>query len=302
MPKIRLDLSSVGSIFWPLLLLLLVLLLHLGSGCVDTSQSEDEVAEALNPIEEHFGVDLTFERFTISDQIRADEAIRDCMAEQGFEYNVPTRRELERAFPQDIDLPRDEYANTLGYGIAASVNADVGAILQLEARSKLSPEEQAKYDFALQGDLENSSNGGCSAETARIYGIAPEGLPHLFQELDALEAAVRSDARYLGLSDRWSECMAGHGYRLRDTDHAQSVFRAYAAQIDPRIPSEVELTGDELPEQPKDLDSLREIEIRVAMQDFECLEPMRLELLDIQREYQLEFLDANKGLFEAKAD
>jgi hypothetical protein len=208
-------------------------------------------------------------------QVNADtitkqqEAVRDCMVEQGFEYTpADNRAEFNTV---EFDPDDEEWVKEHGFGIStgfgpggggfsvgAEVTRDEGDDPNAAYRASLSPDQQAAYDKALYGRAQDipSESGGDSAQPGVIIGssgpgdepqgcfgkaFAQEGGPFQNRELgDAiqdLDQRIKGDERIVDANRDWAACMSEQGYTYASRDDAiediASRFRAIIGVEEP---------------------------------------------------------------------
>lgn len=195
-------------------------------------------------------------------QVDADiqERIRQCMAEQGFEYLpvIPP----EGAFTFAAGDQR-EFAETQGFGITTWFGTetefetgDEWVDPNQERIDAMSESEQAAYYEALHGSpgdqemitevdpdtgeeltYSEGFGGGCSGEVyEEVYGDQQrqtELWGQLGPALDEMYQRVEADPRIVAVNERWSACMAGagHDYTSR-SDMYEQVFTDLQARFD----------------------------------------------------------------------
>lgn len=164
----------------------------------------------------------------------AQEFIRTCMAEQGFEY-TPLDPAVYLGFEGGVDgLGELEYAQQFGYGISTSFDAELDrfdgpdAVVDpnQERLEAMSEPERVAYEQALWGDapefdptIDDSERedfdfepGGCEGEAfAKAY---PEDAVYeqFGDEIDELEDRIMADPRVVEILEIWRGCMADRGF------------------------------------------------------------------------------------------
>jgi hypothetical protein len=186
---------------------------------------------------------------------RRHELIAACMAEQGFEYEVPELGDAPRrgGSTEDVwSLQPDEFVARYGYGITTLDVGDVQALPPPDDEeatghpATLSPEEEA-YLIALHGPAgahdfregpytgpDGPDDRGCHGE-ARAAIDAEQGgggavdlspFDALADEIAALWERIDRDPRVLRATEDWSACMADAGHpELDDLPDGQALVR-----------------------------------------------------------------------------
>ena len=187
--------------------------------------------------------------------MRIEELLAGCMANQGFEY-VPAVRPIDEA---TFAFDEEEYARELGFGITTtdySTRADDGWVNPNEAIVKeLSPSESEAYDAALYGDDSTANDGsepdasdialfgeGCRGDANReVFGSMDEVFNELNPLLEDMYSRMDSDPRMVEATEEWKSCMADRGYAYQTTDE---LWREGVSDISNRY---YELIGDRNP-------------------------------------------------------
>lgn len=181
----------------------------------------------------------------------AEELVRQCMADAGFEY-IPNIPSFGPAFSRQLELSatisQEQFTAEYGYGISTLTELDFaseGVMAFVEILLGPAPEEarsegeQAAYELALSGRtiqglsaeeaqeqaFDNpfqSEDGSCRSfgyDTAdNTVGEKFDGLFTLLgDEFEAIEENVENDPRVRDLRTGWQTCMAGHGYAYEST-------------------------------------------------------------------------------------
>lgn len=192
--------------------------------------------------------------------VNAEELVRACMAEAGFEY-VPDVPDFSPAVgPRQMRylelssrISSEQFTAEYGYGIATLTELDfekelvdkfVQALFGPANDEVRTPAEQVAYEMALSGmttqgrtpeqarNLVFGTNifagvtGSCRAhgyETAdNVVRDRFDGLLSLIgDEYEALGDAVINDPRVRELTTTWQTCMAGHGYSYETPEDIQ---------------------------------------------------------------------------------
>ena len=189
-------------------------------------------------------------------ELEAQQLIRQCMAQQGWEYTpfVPDFGE-EVFFGPGDDLSREEWVAQYGFGISTTFTEQFDQDFSVEEnldptddpnfiyRDSLTPAEQIAYDRALYGsfdfdesDIEYGEDGnpifpefepsGCFDEAyGELFGgFGGEGgeIEVVYEELgplyEELFQRIEADPRVVELKGAWSGCMGEAGYTFAGQD------------------------------------------------------------------------------------
>lgn len=229
------------------------------------------------------------------------DAIAECMREQGFEYR-PQTSPPEQVNPADLGaLPGTiEFAEQYGYGITTDPFRMTGEEFPAEGDDPnaellgdLTDAELAAYYAALYGtgtEVTDWRDMGCTGRAdhevnGTVPGLDEDAFAGLMSDLADLWS-VTSDPSLEPLVAEWAECMSDAGYPgLESIDQPAAEFARQNAQ-----------GGD--------LDALAEDEIEMASADARCRESVGYTraLREFQVELQDEFYAANRAELEAWRD
>jgi hypothetical protein len=201
----------------------------------------------------------------------ADEAVRDCMAAQGYDYRGP-------AAVADLGDLADPAA--AGYGIAAGL--PVGDVA-FPARA---PEAAVRdgYEMALYGSTlqDGDDAGGCASLGNSATQEAVEVLRSLPYPLERLEADAAAHPAYTEALAAWSSCMAGRGYSASSPEELMAGFRVRLAEAGPEAAR-----------------ALADDERRTAADDFACRATTLEPALDrVAADLAPAFVEANRTQLE----
>lgn len=197
----------------------------------------------------------------------ADEAVRDCMAERGYDYRGPA------AVTDLADLADPAEA---GYGIAAGLPVgEVSFPASAPTGTLRSGYEVALYGATLEA---GAGNGGCAALGRSATEEAVAVLRSLPYPLERLEADAAAHPAYSQALAAWSACMAGRGY---SASSPEELIAAFGERLAAAGPAEARVLADE--------------ERRTAADDFACragtLEPA---LDEVAADLAPAFVEANR--------
>ncbi len=193
-------------------------------------------------------------------EARIQEAVRLCMAEEGFEY-IPVEPPAD-SFVVDDRAPED-WAAEQGFGISTWIGneeqfsgPDVEYVdPNQEIVEAMSESEMTAYYEALYGSEEENAaqqtteidpetgeemifqegfGAGCYGESYEAeYGGQDDLYTELGPELDAMYERIQADPRILALDVEWSECMAGKGYEYESQQTMyEAVYEDFQARLD----------------------------------------------------------------------
>jgi len=265
-----------------------------------------------------------------ADRNTMELAVQSCMKEQGFGYEPVVQPVTEHA-ASSLDEGTLEYAERFGYGILAgfeetaiapffadSVNnsavdlmADSEFLAWISALTGLNPDE---FD-ALTNEITDSEvslnemsglfvgKGGCIDEGSAASNLAQTWalMDQHSDALIALEASITSDDRIAALDQRWGDCMAEAGFIVSDTGQARAPFNDYWVSAY----AQLEFNFDEFGEpfvlgfEPEELDEQLVEERRVAVQDWKCEEPLKVERQTLRALLNAEFWAENGDVYRA---
>jgi hypothetical protein len=221
----------------------------------------------------------------IERQSRVEGAIRDCMKAQGFDY-VPVDPLAQRAaITGKAHLSDEEFQKQFGYGITTLFGrGNEQSDPNDRIRKSLSPADRAAYDRALFGEspgltfqeaIDNdraAELGGCTKQaTDAVFG-GTAVLSAVQGKLDELEQRITQDQRMVRASEKWSACMADHGYRYNepediDADLTKRFQAIVGVGVEPgaTVPPDPGTSYDRAA-----LTDLQREEVRIANFDLQC--------------------------------
>jgi len=206
----------------------------------------------------------------------AEELIRVCMADAGFDY-VPVNPGLNRTFARQLELQaslsEQQFVEQYGYGIATlwelsfqgeGVMQFVEQLLGPPPVEVRSPGEQEAYELTLSGttiqgltaeeaqaqSFEDPANAPAEDGSCRQIGYDAaenpqgdifEGFESLLgDELTALNDRFESDQRIRDAQQAWQTCMAEAGYAYEQADEIQGDLFDSAQDLGDRFTSSPE--------------------------------------------------------------
>lgn len=268
-------------------------------------------AKQKGPVEEQLGFDDQALRVR---QARIQNAIRDCMRQEGFEY-VPVDPGAQlAAVTGSSRLSDEDFTKQFGYGIStfwgrAGRQADPND----QYRKSLSPAERTAYSRALYGENDGatvdealdsgdfSKLGGCTRKATEAVFGGTQVLTQLQSKLDGLDERINADQRMVRALDKWTECMAAAGYRYQEPDEIDGALVKRLERIVGPVPGKFATGpagGGKLP--PYDhaaLAALQREEVATARQDLACEQKHITPVEDVVRpEYEARFRQQNQAL------
>ena len=284
-------------------LALVALTALLAAGC-----GSDKAATPYQDVEDQLG----FTRIGIQErQARVENAIRDCMKGQGFDYVPVDPFAQQAALTGKARLTDEEFLKQFGYGISTLVGrGSAQADPNSRIRAGLDPAGKRAYDRALGGenpsltfaDAVDSGDftelGGCTRKaTALVFG-GPQILATLQEKLDSLDERIAQDQRMVRAVEKWSKCMTDAGFRYTepddiDTDVAKRFHRIVGSAVpvgSTSIPASVSYDHAAL-------SGLQREEVRIGNTDLSCekkvITPVESK---VRPQYEAEFRQQNRRL------
>lgn len=272
----------------------------------DGGGSDDAYLESESPLAEYMGFDFNNTEAMVEAQRQIDEQTQRCMRGQGFEFELASTTGSE-TFEDRGSMSDEEFAAEHGYGLADSMleraarNTD-GANPNLAAVQSMSETERAAWETAMYGqpleEVESASvgpPGGCFGEAqAEVFGDFMV-FQQLQPALETMQDEVAADPRVVAISERWATCMNDSGYNFASTVEARdAVGEMIDAFVTSTDPTALEPTEEEIQE----LEEIKQEEIKIASADVKCIRDDIEEMREINREYELKFIDENKATLE----
>lgn len=269
-----------------------------------------------SPIENLLGIpifdDSAMEEWFQNLSREAEIVVARCMLGEGFEYS-----------PEIIDVTgvgeagdRDslDYAQTRGFGIVADFNeaaydpATATADKNTIYLATLSDGERDAYFVALSGTVESEQTGdpfgqgGCRGQaTDEVFSVVAI-LDEIEPVFDGYYDLYISDSRIIATTAEWQACMSEEGLLFGDEEEMFShVFGMFQGILsNPEAFNELDeesasALGNEVhpglqPAAQAEMDTLAEEEIRIAVANWTCREPIKETELAVQREYEAQFV------------
>ena len=248
-------------------------------------------------------------------QARIQNAIRDCMKEQGFDY-VPVDPAAQlAAVTGSSRLTDEDFTKQFGYGISTfwgrgGAQADPNQ----PYRRSLTPADRAAYSRALYGENDGatvddaldtgdfSKLGGCTLKATQAVFGGTQVLTQLQGKLDDLDERINADQRMVRALEKWNSCMGAAGYRYEEPDAIDSSLMKRVERIVGPLPGKF-ATGPAGGAKPPPYDhvalaALQRDEVAIARQDLAC-EQKHIAPVEsvVRREYEARFRQQNRTLF-----
>ena len=245
-------------------------------------------------------------------QTRVENAIRNCMKAQGFDYTPVDPFAQQQAISGKARLTDEEFIKQFGYGIStlfrrASARSDPNERI----RASLSPTDRAAYDRALGGDNPRATFadavdsghfgelGGCTkaASEAEFGGAAV--VTELVGKLDELDSSILEDQRMVRANEKWSVCMNEQGYRYAEPDEVDGgIEKRFQAIVGIGVTPGASAPPDPgTSYDPAALTELQRDEVKVATADLNC---EKREITPVERvvrpQYEKMFRQQNREL------
>jgi len=170
----------------------------------DLSALEELRPVLLQTDEERAAASVDFDR-------EVGERVRECVAEEGFEYRVPIPDTSAAPSPSqaNIDgLSDEQFAAQYGFGWSTTIDRDPLAVVPIdpndEYRQTLTPAAQAAYESTLATCQEQAYAAVEPPPGAQVSDDAVA----LYEDV---QQRIETDERYVAAVDGWRECMSEHG-------------------------------------------------------------------------------------------
>jgi hypothetical protein len=236
-------------------------------------------------------------------QSQAENHIRDCMKQQGFDYVPVDPRAQMAAMVGAAGLSKEDFEKQFGYGITTLYEQRlnrVGDSANVSIREGLSDADRAAYDRALHGDNPTATLGaaldsgdftqlgGCIKEAADAVFGGPEVLSSLQAKLDELDERMLADPRMVKAVRAWTDCMRAAGYP--GLQEPESVDATLQAGLDA-------IVGTGGPYDRAALTALQKDEVAMVGADIACEEQHISDVEDeVTTEYEARFRQENATL------
>lgn len=282
------------------------------------------------------------QRSVIEEQQEIEQATRECMVQQGFEYE-PSRgagagfAAFFEATEGSSTLDAQTYASQEGFGISTifdaieigvgtAITAGVDEDANTELLAEMSEGERSAWFFALTGEQAEFNDEGLridpdSGEPVEGTGTgAVEGgcrfdaqasvredfivLGDLAEELEELDDRVDADTRILEIRREWSACMSDGGFLYATEDEARDEIQtAFIPYVLTVFSGVARGSSVELSEQQEtDLSALQEKERSIATASYACKADSEDEIDEIRARYEAEFISTNRDVLESLRD
>ena len=282
------------------------------AGCGGDSAGAEENEQSL---EEQIGLDEEGIRLK---QTTAENLIRDCMKNEGFDYVPQDPTAQEAALLGGQTMSKDDFEKQYGYGITtlyeqrrklavAGPNKDI--------RDSLPEADRKAYDEALHGDdptatffdaLDSgdfSRLGGClKVATDQVFG-GTDVVETLSAKLDELDEKMRADARMVKAVKDWTACMREKGFDgLEEQEEVDAVLKEKLEEIVGPASDVASADGAEGEYDKAALAALQKEEVAMVTADIECEEEHVADVEEtVAAEYEETFREENSGLLDKVA-
>lgn len=217
----------------------------------------------------------------------------DCMIEQGFRYAKIDWDAIDAEYVASVpSLSEEDFTPLMGYGIAASLDAP-----QVTESSYVDPNESIKAGLT-DAELEawEQRRVECVVRAQKEVLDRPGGLLIRFvlrDELAALDERIATDPRVVEAERQWSACMAAQGHSYVDQDE---IFDYLHSMSDPLLDRLRALGGPDHIDAAyrADLDSLKAVEVEIAVADLACKRPLEQTQYEAAVEHEQRFIDNNQ--------
>ena len=247
-------------------------------------------------------------------EARIQNAIRDCMKAQGFDY-VPIDPAAQfAAITGSGRLSDEDFTRQFGYGISTfwgrgGAQADPNA----QYRRSLSAADRAAYDRTLYGENVGATVdealdsgdftklGGCTRKaTVAVFG-GTQVLTQLQGKLDDLDERINADQRMVRALEKWTRCMADAGYEYEEPDDIDGDLLRRMEKIVGPLPGKFATgpaSGKPAPYDHAALAALQKDEVAIARADYACERKYITPVESVVRpEYEARFRQQNRALF-----
>src|SRR5262245_31788837 len=286
-------------------IVLSVLLTGLLMACGGNGKSTDQPLE----IEEQLGFSASSPG-SVERQSRVENAIRDCMKAQGFEYTPVDPQARQQALTGKAHISDEEFLEQFGYGIStlfgrATKQSDPNDAI----RKSLSMADRAAYDRALGGDNPNatfaealdsgdfSDLGGCTKQAGDAAFGGPDVLNAVIGKLDELDQRIVEDQRMVKATEKWSACMADKGFRYSESDAIdEDLAKRFAAVVPGARPGATSAAPGTAVDRGA-LVALQREEVQIANDDLACEKEHITPVEEVVRpQYEQQFRRDNSAL------
>lgn len=222
-------------------LLAVLLLASAGCGGNDDGAAPPGSPAVRSPLAELLGystdpADQAAEQQRFIEQERqVQQAIADCMKQEGFEYVAqdPAAFMGSSAFDEDIAFDSKEWAEKYGFGMSTAFGSEgfggPGITPPTDPNqaytASLSEAERAAYEKALYGELPNLDPtsaattamasfepSGCDGDARRAADSSQAFYSEFGDEMQEIYEGIQNDPAIVAAIEQWTACMAEAGY------------------------------------------------------------------------------------------
>jgi hypothetical protein len=245
-------------------------------------------------------------------QTRVENAIRDCMKAQGFDYTPVDPFAQQQAIAGKTRLTDEEFIKQFGYGISTMFRrTSAQSDPNVRIRSTLSATDRAAYDRALGGDNPRATFadavdsghfgelGGCTKQASEAEFGGAAVVAELVGKLDELDSSILEDQRMVQANEKWAACMSEQGYRIAEPDDVDGgIEKRFKAIVGVGVtPGATAPPDPGTSYDPAALAELQRDEVRIATADLNC---EKREITPVERvvrpQYEKIFRQQNREL------
>jgi hypothetical protein len=239
-----------------------------------------------------------------------DDRVAECMIGEGFDF-YPDREVAGSATSRiDFDaLSEEQYAAEYGFGIATTFDANPLGALGVTDTSRndamlaeMSEQERHAWSDALSICRQKAADDLPPPPGA----IVPTDEQAFNAVLDDIELRVQANARYADALDKWVGCMSREGFSFSSRgdmfeevgQRAQPFLGAYFDRISNEPPETLSvITIEDIfgPDDLRDLDRVRQLEIETAVADLVCDPGLAALHDDLFRGYLTDLVDDSRS-------
>lgn len=299
-------------------------------GCGDGGEDEAEADEGLQDFLglPDYSEDQEAMEARFAEQHRErEEAIAECMAEQGFEYVPSEQPTMSASSHPRQEMSEEEFREEYGFGLSTldmedtAVEEDMEADPNHEIQEEMDEAERQAYQEALHGEQPDPDEdgvaewepGGCQAEAQDSGQDTAQRLSdELGDELREMGERAQADPRIREAEEGYLACMGDAGWDFSERHEAHqhiadqmNELRQEAFEEMPEF-DPTEEPDEEPPPQPEpDPDKLADLqaeELEVAQAEWDCIsehfgEDGELEQ-EVYAEYEREFIEEHRDVLE----
>ena len=234
---------------------------------------------------------------------KKEQAISECMKEQGFTYTpTPANEMLDIPSAEESAMPPTrEWVAEHGYGMVEFAlrqhDDTTTSDPDTEYRKSLSDSEQAAWEKAYTGasaDINSSpeeqtwEDQGCSGKAE--HELTKGGpRPPILDEASAFRTTALTDPKIVAILDDWSACMSDAGYPGQP-------HKGWTGDMDAKIQAFMDEHRDATASDPA-VTALKAQEITIALADWDCADKVDLDTrtFDALTDLEKDFIAEHQG-------